>query len=435
MTYKMLTGRTLIAVVLAGMVSFTTMGASAQEANDPSAKKEAVIKRSDAEIYELLNLLGDAFERVRSGYVDEVDEQKLVETAISGMLSALDPHSSYLDSKTFQEMQVRNKGEFGGLGIEVTMENGVVKVVSPIDDTPAFEAGIQTGDFITHIDGDPVIGLTLSDAVDRMRGPVGKKIVITIVRKDIDPFDVEIIRATIKIRTVRSRVIDNIGYVRITQFNAQATAGLEKAFRKFKKEAGDKPLQGVVLDLRSNPGGLLEQAISVSDVFLEKGEVVSIRSEKRPEEAQRFNARPGDLTEGLPVVVLVNGGSASASEIVAGALQDHGRATIIGTQSFGKGSVQTILPMKGYGALKMTTSRYYTPSGRSIHSIGIAPDIVVELPKPKVEKTDKADDKPKPKPKANGESNPEDDPQLMRALDFIRTMSMHQNLPSAETAG
>lgn len=329
-----------------------------------------------SDTYRQLKLFGDVFERVRADYVEEVSDEELIQTAIRGMLTSLDPHSSYLDAKSFGDMQVQTKGEFGGLGIEVTMESGLVKVVSPIDDTPAFKAGIQAGDFISHLDDEPVLGLTLSEAVEKMRGPVNTDIKLTIRRRDQDPFDVIITRAVIKIRSVRSRAEGNVGYLRVTAFNEQTDAGLEQAFRSLKQELGDK-LVGYVLDLRNNPGGLLDQAIAVSDAFLHQGEIVSTRG-RHPDDAQRFNAREGDLADGKPVVVLINGGSASASEIVAGALQDHRRAIVMGTKSFGKGSVQTIIPMSGHGAMRLTTARYYTPSGSSIQAKGIEPDIVVE---------------------------------------------------------
>ena len=327
--------------------------------------------------YRQLNLFGDVFERVRADYVEEVSDKELIENAINGMLTALDPHSSYLNEKNYRDMQVQTKGEFGGLGIEVTMENGLVKVVSPIDDTPAFRAGIQPQDLITHLDGEQVLGLTLQQAVERMRGKVDTDIRLTIRRKGRKPFDVTLTRAIIKIRSVRSRIEQkNIGYVRITSFNEQTYKGLVKAMEKLRADA-EGGLKGIVLDLRNNPGGLLDQAVAVADAFLDKGEIVSTRS-RRKENAQRFNARPGDLAKVLPIVVLINGGSASASEIVAGALQDHGRAIIMGTRSFGKGSVQTIVPLPGQGAMRLTTSRYYTPSGRSIQAKGIDPDIVIE---------------------------------------------------------
>ena len=343
-----------------------------------------VLPRADAaessknspDTYRLLNLFGDVFERVRADYVEEANDQELVEAAITGMLTSLDPHSSYLNAKSFREMQVQTRGEFGGLGIEVTMEAGLVKVVSPIDDTPAFRAGIEPGDLVSHLDGDPVLGLTLAQAVEKMRGRVGTDILLTIRRAGRPPFDVTITRAIIKIRSVRSRLEGKIVYLRVTSFNEQAEKGVKKVMAKFQKEVGDE-LQGVVLDLRNNPGGLLDQAVAIADAFLDKGEIVSTRS-RRTEDTQRFNARPGDLAEGVPMVVLINGGSASASEIVAGALQDHHRALVLGTKSFGKGSVQTIIPLSGHGAMRLTTARYFTPSGRSIQAVGIEPDIVVE---------------------------------------------------------
>ena len=350
------------AAVMAALVLFLPQGLSAQE--------------NRSETYRQLKLFGDVFERVRADYVEEVTDQELIEAAIQGMLSALDPHSSYLNADSFRDMRVQTKGEFGGLGIEVTMENGLVKVVSPIDDTPAYRAGIEAGDLITHLDSEPVMGLTLNDAVKKMRGPVKSDIKLTIRRAGREPFDVSITRAVIKITSVRSRSEGKIGYLRITTFNEQTSPGLKAAIEKRKEDIGEG-LIGYVLDLRNNPGGLLDQAIEVSDAFLNQGEIVSTRG-RDPDDAQRYNARHGDLAEGLPVVVLINGGSASASEIVAGALQDHRRAIVMGTTSFGKGSVQTIIPLSGNGAMRLTTARYYTPSGRSIQGIGIDPDIVVE---------------------------------------------------------
>ena len=312
---------------------------------------------------------------MRSHYVEKPDDTKLVEGAVNGMLNGLDPHSSYMDPKSFRDMQVQTRGEFGGLGIEVTMEDGLVKVVTPIDDTPAAKAGIRAGDIITHLDDEAVQGLTLNQAVEKMRGPVNSKIKLKILRKGADkPLDVAITRETIRVRSVRSRTDgDDVGYVRITQFNEQTSDGLKKSINDITSQLGADKVKGFVIDLRNNPGGLLDQAISVSDTFLERGEIVSTRG-RDPEETQRFNARPGDLTKGKPVIVLINGGSASASEIVAGALQDHRRATLIGTRSFGKGSVQTIIPLgSGNGALRLTTARYFTPSGRSIQAKGITP--------------------------------------------------------------
>ncbi len=356
----------IIIMVLAGVLSF-------------SAARADETPKNNADTYRLLNLFGDVFERVRSDYVDKVSDKKLIEAAISGMMVSLDPHSSYLNAKSFRDMRVNTSGEFGGLGIEVTMEKGVVKVVSPIDGTPAFRAGIEPGDYIIKLDGVQVQGLSLSEAVDKMRGRVGTDIVITVLRKGRDPFEVTITRDIIKIRSVRSRIEGKIGYLRITSFNEQADKGVKKAMKEFKDKLGDE-LQGIVLDLRNNPGGLLSQAVSVSDAFLSKGEIVSTRS-RRSEDTQRFNSQPGDLANGVPMVVLINGGSASASEIVAGALQDHRRAIILGTKSFGKGSVQTIIPLSGQGAMRLTTARYFTPSGRSIQAIGIVPDILVEQAK------------------------------------------------------
>jgi len=334
------------------------------------------VDAASSDTYEQLNLFGDVFERVRAEYVEEVSDQELIEAAIRGMLASLDPHSSYMNPESFSEMQVQTRGEFGGLGIEVTMEDGLVKVVSPIDDTPAYRAGIQAGDLITHLDGEPVMGMTLGDAVDRMRGPVNTDIVLTVLREGVDePMDITITRDVITIESVRSRLEDKIGYIRITSFNEQSEEGVKKAIEEFKSELGDE-LEGIVLDLRNNPGGLLDQAIAVSDIFLDQGEIVSTRG-RRPDSSQRFNARPGDMIAGLPMVVLINGGSASASEIVAGALQDHRRAVLMGTRSFGKGSVQTIIPLPGHGAMRLTTARYYTPSGVSIQAKGIEPDIYV----------------------------------------------------------
>ncbi len=332
-----------------------------------------------SDTYQQLNLFGDVFERVRADYVEKPDDKQLVESAINGMLSGLDPHSSYMDPKSFRDMQVQTRGEFGGLGIEVTMEDGLVKVVAPIDDTPAAKAGVMANDVITKLDDEAVQGLTLNQAVDKMRGPVNSKIKLTIVRKGADkPIELTIVRDIIRVKSVRSHAEgDDVGYIRITQFNEQTTDGLKQAINDLNGQLGADKIKGYIVDLRNNPGGLLDQAISVSDTFLDKGEIVSTRG-RNPEETQRFNARPGDMTHGKPVIVLINGGSASASEIVAGALQDHKRATLIGTRSFGKGSVQTIIPLgAGNGALRLTTARYYTPSGRSIKAQGIKPDIEV----------------------------------------------------------
>ena len=336
----------------------------------------------NANVYEQLDLFGDIFERVRGQYVEEVDSQKLIEAAINGMLTSLDPHSNFLPPKDFTDMQVQTRGEFGGLGIEVTQEDGFVKVVSPMDGTPADEAGVEAGDFITHVNGESVMGLNLDQAVEMMRGPVGSEIIITIVRDGVDePFDVSIIRDTIKLTAVRSRVVGDTVVLRITTFNDQTFSGLEEGLKKSVEELGgmDK-VNGFVVDLRNNPGGLLTQAIKVSDAFLDQGEIVSTRG-RSANDSERFNATMGDLANGKPIVVLINGGSASASEIVSGALQDHRRAIVVGTKSFGKGSVQTVIPLRGDGAMRLTTARYYTPSGRSIQLLGVMPDIVVNQPR------------------------------------------------------
>ncbi len=333
--------------------------------------------QSSAETYQQLTLFGDVLERVRAEYVTELTDKELIEAAINGMLTSLDPHSGYLNEANFRDMRVKTRGEFGGLGIEVTMENGFVKVVSPIDDPPAANAGIQPGDYITHLDDEPVLGLTLSEAVEKMRGRIGTTIVLTVRREgETEALEIPIKRDVIRIRSVRSEIQGDIGIIRVSTFSEQTSDGVEDAIASFKDELGDK-LTGVVLDLRNNPGGLLDQAISVSDIFLDKGEIVSTRG-RREEDSQRYNASTGDDLEGLPIVVLINGGSASASEIVAGALKDHRRALIIGTKSFGKGSVQTIMPLSGNVAIRLTTARYYTPSGVSIQAEGIEPDIEVK---------------------------------------------------------
>eukprot|EP01093_Parvamoeba_rugata_P015517 TRINITY_DN5464_c0_g1_i2.p1 TRINITY_DN5464_c0_g1~~TRINITY_DN5464_c0_g1_i2.p1 ORF type:complete len:435 (+),score=105.35 TRINITY_DN5464_c0_g1_i2:482-1786(+) len=396
---------------------------------------------SSAETYRLLNLFGDVFEQVKAKYVEEVDDKQLIEAAINGMLTSLDPHSSYLNMDNFEEMQVDTRGEFGGLGIEVTMEDGFVKVIAPIYDTPAEKAGLQPGDFITHIDGTAIRGMTLNDAVEMMRGKVNTDIVLTIIRKgEQAPFDVTLTRAVIKIQSVRAEAKDDIGYIRITKFNEQTFSGLQRAIGDMRDQIGPE-IKGLVIDLRNNPGGLLDQAISVSDAFLDKGEIVSTRP-RDTQNTERYNARSGDLAEGLPIVVLINDGSASASEIVAGALQDHRRAVIMGTRSFGKGSVQTILPMPGNVALRLTTARYYTPSGKSIQEVGIVPDIIV--PQARVESIES--DTRRSEASLNGALRNEDaattdaekdansrrdeaeqlaidDYQLSRALDMIRGIS------------
>jgi carboxyl-terminal processing protease len=429
----MIARRLFVAVVGACLLMGDPLAAAEGEASKPDSK---------AATYELLNLFGDVFERVRLDFVEETTDEQLIEAAVNGMLTSLDPHSGYLNSKRFNEMKVQTQGAFGGLGIEVTMEGGLVKVVSPIDDTPAFKAGVEPGDLITHIDGEQVIGMTLPEAVEKMRGPVGSSLKLTIRRADREPFDVTLTRAVIKIKSVRSRLDGKVGYIRISSFSEQTEAGLQEEFEDLTKEAKG-PLQGIVLDLRNNPGGLLSQAVAVSDAFLDKGEIVSTRARK-PEDAQRYNAKPGELAEGLPIVVLVNGGSASASEIVAGALQDHGRAILLGTKSFGKGSVQTIIPLSGHGAMRLTTARYYTPSGRSIQAVGIEPDIVVE--QARIETVKEASqrreadlrgalDRPAPNPAADGGEEGAapgvgggtPDYQLMRALDLVRGLSLYSS--------
>jgi carboxyl-terminal processing protease len=344
----------------------------------PLIAQEAQNNRS---VYQQLDLFGDIFERIRANYVDEVDPAELIEAAIQGMLTSLDPHSGYLPPKDFSDMRVQTRGEFGGLGIEVTMEDGFVKVVSPIDGTPADAAGIEAGDFITHVDGESVLGLTLDQAVELMRGPVGSEIVITVVREGSpEPFDISIIRDTITLTAVRTRMEGDTVVLRVTTFNDQTWPNLRDGLNESIEDAGGlERISGVVLDLRNNPGGLLNQAIRVTDAFLDQGEIVSTRG-RRDEDGERFNATAGDMIDGKPIVVLINGGSASASEIVAGALQDHRRAIVVGTRSFGKGSVQTVMPLRGDGAMRLTTSRYYTPSGRSIQALGVSPDIIVAQP-------------------------------------------------------
>ncbi|WP_295143750.1 S41 family peptidase [uncultured Reyranella sp.] len=450
---------------LATAVAFLATPALAQtKAPDPKAAGG-----DKSELYQQLNLFGDVLERIRRDYVEPVEEKQLIENAINGMLSALDPHSSYMNPKSYKDMQVQTKGEFGGLGIEVTMDNGVIKVVSPIDDTPASKAGILPGDLIFALDGEPVQGLTLQEAVEKMRGKVGTPIKVSIRRGTKDPFDVSLTRETIKVKPVKFRLEGgDIGYIRVTSFTEQTTPGVLDAVEKLKKEAGNK-LKGYIIDLRNNPGGLLDQAIAMSDAFLDKGEIVSVKARKN-DDVQRWNAKPGDVANGLPIVVLMNGGSASASEIVAGALQDHRRAIVLGTRSFGKGSVQTIMQVTGGGAIRLTTALYFTPSGRSIQKEGIKPDIEVEPAKieniqqrssfreenlrrsitnpnekpaapakPEAGKPgDKTDDKaagqtaPQAAPQAAPAGDPDEPPkeqaadyQLLRAADLIRGISLY----------
>lgn len=395
--------------------------------------------------YKYLKLFGDVFERVKVLYVDDLTDKELIEHAINGMLTGLDPHSSYLNDDGYDDMKVQTRGSFGGLGIEVTMENGFVKVVSPIDETPAALAGVQPGDLITNLDGKPIMGLSLSEAVDMMRGKVGTTIELTIRRENTpEPIKLKIQRDIIKIQSVRHRVEGDVGYIRITTFNQQTTPGLKQAIRDIESELGDK-LLGYVLDLRNNPGGLLTEAITVTDAFLDEGEIVSTRG-RQDEDTKRDMATKGDMTNGLPLVVLINGGSASASEIVSGALQDHRRAVVMGTPSFGKGSVQTIIPLPEDGAMRLTTARYYTPSGRSIQAKGIVPDIIVELAK--LETLDSSgdikesdlegalvngtpsmyvDEDAMEEATVNLSEEAKEDYQLLRAIDLLRGVALYNN--------
>jgi carboxyl-terminal processing protease len=405
-------------------------------------------KAAAADTYKQLNLFGDVFERVRADYVEKPEDGKLVESAINGMLSSLDPHSSYMDGKSYRDMQVQTRGEFGGLGIEVTMEDGLIKVVAPIDDTPAAKAGILANDIITHLDDDAVQGLTLNQAVEKMRGAPNTKIRLKVMRKGKDtPLEITLVRDVIRVRSVRSRMEgEDIAYIRLTQFNEQTTEGLKRAINEMAAQ-GDK-LKGYIIDMRNNPGGLLEEAISVSDAFLDKGEIVSTRG-RNAEETQRRNAKPGDLAKNKPIIVLINGGSASASEIVAGALQDHKRATVIGTRSFGKGSVQTIIPLgSGNGALRLTTARYFTPSGRSIQAKGISPDIEVlqDVPDEVKARTDtKGEASLRGHLKAEGDEqtgsqsyippDPKDDKALRMAVDLLRGSVQNAAFPPNPKAG
>ena len=430
--------------LLLSVVAVTLLAAPAMAKTEPAAKEE-----NGASTYELLNLFGEVFDRVRSDYVEPVSDQKLIESALNGMLTSLDPHSSYMNAKSFDDMKVQTKGEFGGLGIEVTMDNGLVKVVSPIDDTPAAKAGVKPGDFISEIDGVQVMGLTLSDAVEKMRGPVGTSVKITILREGAkEPFGVTLKRDLIKIQSVRSRAEGDIVYLRVTSFSENTSDAMEAAYAKEKKAIGAP--KGIVLDLRNNPGGLLDQAISVSDAFLDHGEIVSTRS-RNTADSRRYSATKGDITGGLPIVVIINEGSASASEIVAGALKDHKRAVALGTKSFGKGSVQTVIPIDGHGAIRLTTARYYTPDGTSIQATGIEPNIIVQQAKVETltpgmslseatlrghlnndqvkEGETPVAPLPKPEPSVtmNKDLSAEQDYQLSRALDLIRALSIYGN--------
>ena len=387
------------------------------------------------EVYKYLNLFGEAFEKIKNNYVEEITVKELIESAIEGMLTSLDPHSTFLNNEELDELRVQTKGEFGGLGIEVTLEKGVVKVISPIDDTPAAKAGIMAGDLITHLNDEPVLGMTLSEAVTLMRGKVGSKIILKVLRNESETIEIEIVRAIIELKSVKSRLEDDIGYIRVSSFNQKVDAEIKKAIKNFQKK-NDK-LQGYVLDLRNNPGGLLDQAISVTDIFLEKGEIVSTRG-RNSDDTNRYNAVKSDLINGSPLVVLINQGSASASEIVAGALQDHKRAIIMGTKSFGKGSVQTILPSGENVAIKLTTARYYTPSGKSIQQTGIDPDVLVEqsILKPietnsRQESDLKNSIKNEQVNKTNIEKSNDNgevaDYQLSRALDLISALNIIKN--------
>lgn len=405
------------------------------------AKTDAAAKE-DADTYELLNLFGEVMERAKISYVEEVSDKKLIESAINGMLVSLDPHSSYLDRNSFKYMNEQTKGKFGGLGIEVTMENSIVKVVSPIDDTPAAKAGLKAGDYITSIDGEQVMGLTLNEAVDKMRGKVGSKVKLTVRRGGEKPFDVTLKREEIKIQSVKSDLKnEDVAYVRVTSFTENTDKMIEKSIKEAQKKAKGK-LKGVVLDVRNNPGGLLDQAVSVSDLFLDKGEIVSTRS-RNESDTVKYTAKKGDIIKGLPIVVLINEGSASASEIVAGALQDHHRAIILGEKSFGKGSVQTVIPLGKYGAMRLTTARYYTPSGRSIQAKGIEPDVEVKQAKlQEVEsggfgmteaelkgalKNETAEDETKEKTKKSEADAINNDYQLVRAIDLVKALNLYSN--------
>lgn len=456
----MLLGTVVIGLQVWGFATY------AQDNNRTAGKDEnAKTVNSTSNTYQQLNLFGDVFELVRKQYVEEVPDEKLIQYAVNGMLMNLDPHSSYMDEKEFGDMQVQTRGEFGGLGIEVTMENGLIKVVSPIFDTPAYRAGVQAGDYISDLDGTSIVGMSLNEAVDKMRGKVGTPIKLTIRREGVaDPIEITLIRDVIKIESVKYEMVnDDIGYIRITTFNQNSDSGVKKAFAEFHEKA-KKPLRGLILDLRNNPGGLLDQAISISDLFLDKGEIVSTRG-RHEQDTKRDNATPGDIADGMPIVVLINGGSASASEIVSGALQDHRRAIILGTQSFGKGSVQTVMPLAGHGAMRLTTARYYTPSGRSIQAKGIEPDIIVEPAKVETiksgERISEADlrgaldnnKQPKVDPAADPNvlgpqsdatkkdakdpkklTNLADDYQLARAVDLVRGVSLYESsLKSGES--
>jgi carboxyl-terminal processing protease len=411
---------------------------------------QASARAAASDTYRNLNLFGDVFEKIRSDYVERPDEQKLIESAINGMLSGLDPHSSYMDAKSFRDMQVQTRGEFGGLGIEVTQEDGLIKVVTPIDDTPASRAGVMSGDIIAAIDGESVQGMSLNQAVEKMRGAPDTSVTLKIFRgANKDPQDIKLTRAIIQIKSVKwHEEGDDIGYIRINQFNEQTFEGVRAAIQKFQADIPAAKFKGYVLDLRNNPGGLLDQSIAVVNCFLDRGEIVSTRG-RNPEETMRYNARPGDLSKGKPVVILINGGSASASEIVAGALQDHKRATVLGTRSFGKGSVQTIIPLgQNNGAVRLTTARYYTPSGRSIQAKGIDPDVTVlqDVPDELKGKDDtkgeaslkghlKNGDDEKGGSQAYIPPDPKNDKQLIVAEDILRGVFKASNVTSVPAIG
>ncbi|HEV7254093.1 MAG TPA: S41 family peptidase [Mesorhizobium sp.] len=424
-------------LLLVGALLGATAMSAVQNASGPAVA-------AGSETYRQLAIFGDIFERVRAQYVTPPDEKGLVENAINGMLTSLDPHSSYMNAEAAKDMRVQTKGEFGGLGIEVTMEDDLVKVIAPIEDTPASRAGVLSGDLIAEIDGQEVRGLTLTDAVDKMRGAINTPIELTILREGTQkPLKITVVRDIIKVKAVKFRVENDVGYMKINSFTEKTFDDLQVAIAKIEADIPTDKLKGYVLDLRLNPGGLLDQAVSVSDAFLDRGEIVSTRG-RDPKDVSRFDSRPGDLLDGKPIVVLVNGGSASASEIVAGALQDHRRATVLGTQSFGKGSVQTIIPLAEHGALRLTTALYYTPAGKSIQGKGITPDIKVEQPLP---------DELKDVDVARGESDlrghikgaeeseegsgsvayvppdPKDDVQLTHALDLLRGVKTDPAFP------
>ncbi len=429
-------------LIIIALIANIAMTASCVTAADKKTPKE-----EQADTYEMLNLFGDIMERTKVSYVEEVSDQKLIEAAINGMLSSLDPHSSFLDAKSFQYLNEQTQGKFGGLGIEVTMENGVVKVVSPIDDTPAFKAGLKPGDYIISLDGTTVVGMSLSEAVDKMRGKVGTKIKLTIRRGTQKTFDVTLKREEIKIQSVKSEIkADDVAYIRISSFSEEVDKNIKDALAKMQKDTKNQ-IKGVVLDVRNNPGGLLDQAVAIADLFLNEGEIVSTRS-RNEEDTIKYNATKGDIINGLPIVVLINDGSASASEIVAGALQDHKRAIVMGQKSFGKGSVQSVIPFSKYGAIRLTTARYYTPSGRSIQAKGIEPDI--EVKPAKIEeydldgftiseaelknalKNDNNDKTDNDKQSAKDTENSQDDDmkndyQLLRAVDTIKALNIYNN--------